>query len=258
LGKPEEILGELVRRHGRRNEVIIATKGCHVSGGEKYPRPQRYMTPELLSSDINDSLERLRDTYIDLYYLHRDDPQVPVDEIMDALHEQQRAGRIRYYAASNWWPARLDEAREYCQRKGYQGFVASQVLYNVAQLTKPMPADICVLDEPQEQWYSRTKLPVFAYTSTANGYFAKGAGGSYDNPTSAARRARAKELADRHGASPTQIALAWLRTRPFTVIPILGTTNLEHLQDALGSTVLNLTAAEAEYLKSGAQTAAVR
>ena len=209
------------------------------------------MTPELLASDIRDSLDRLQMERIDLYYLHRDEPGVPVDEIMDALHSHQQAGRIGHYAASNWFPARLEQAAAYCQRKSIPPFVASQCLYNLAQLSKPMPADICVVDAQQEQFYAKTKLPLVAYSPNANGYFAGAAhaAGSYDNPTSAGRRDRCAQLGKKLGATASQVALAYLMHQPFAVMPITGTNRVDHLQDALGAASVKLSTSDVAYLR---------
>ena len=249
-GAPERELGRLIRQHGDRANVIVCTKGCHISGGAKYPRPPRYMTAELLASDLRDSLERLQIDHIDLYYLHRDDPAVPVDEIMDALHSQQQAGRIRHYAASNWQPARLEQAADYCRRQGIAPFVASQVLYNLGQLASPMGADIAVLDNEQPAWYAKHQLPVFAYAATANGYFASESNeGSYATPTSAARRQRAATLAAELNTKPGQIALAYLMNQPFPVIPVTGTLKIDHLRDNMAAAQIRLSLQQLQFLR---------
>lgn len=251
LGAPERIVGELVRRNNDRKNVIICTKGCHISGGEKYPRPAHYMAPDLLASDITDSLERMQIDTIDLYYLHRDEPAVPVGEILDALHAEQMAGRIRHYAASNWSPERLDEAFAYCRNKGIPPFVASQVLYTLGHLTKAMPPDIKVLPAGQETWYVRSQMPLFAYSPNANGYFNDRQKGSYDNATSAARLDRCRELAANLDATPSQIALAYLMNQPFPVVAITGATKLDHLNDAIGADKVHLTQEQLRWLVQG-------
>src|SRR5438270_1594806 len=92
-GCSERALGECLRRFGGRDEIVIGTKGGHPDAGPDYPRPDRYLAPEVIATDIRDSLERLGVETIDLYYLHRDDPRVPVDEIIDMLNREIKAGR---------------------------------------------------------------------------------------------------------------------------------------------------------------------
>jgi aryl-alcohol dehydrogenase-like predicted oxidoreductase len=161
---------------------------------------------------------------------------VGVEAIMDALDEQRRAGLVRRYGASNWRAERIAEANAYAKSRGYEPFAASQILFNLGHLTNPMPADICAMDEREMAWYRESRLPVFAYSSTANGYFAAGKsdGNLYENPTSALRRERVEALARRKGATPNQIAVAWVMAQPWPVIPLLGTVNPEHLADRPG------------------------
>ena len=171
LGEPERIIGKLLRRHNDRANVVVCTKGCHPAGGDKYQRSPRFMSPEVLARDIHDSLERLQVDTIDFYFLHRDDPSIPVGEILDALHAHQQAGRIHHYAASNWTEERLDVAAAYCRSNKIPPFAASQDLYTLAHLTKSMPADIITLPAGEEAWYAKTGMPLFAYSPNANGYF---------------------------------------------------------------------------------------
>jgi aryl-alcohol dehydrogenase-like predicted oxidoreductase len=251
LGTPETLLGQFARKHDKRQDVVICTKGCHITGGPKYERPPRYMTPELLRQDLDDSLERLGTDYIDLYYLHRDDPAVPVDEIIDALNEHQRAGRIRYFAASNWRGERIRQAHDYAKRRGIKSFAASQILWNLAHLSRPMPPDICAMDDTELAFYERTRLPVFAFTPSGNGYFSGRGNTPYENDVSHARRERCRQLAKEQGATPVQIAIAYLMRHSFPGIPITGTCNVEHLNEIVGATKVTLTPEQVRWLKNG-------
>lgn len=250
-GASERALGELVRRHDKRENVVICGKGCHLSGGAQYPRPDFYMTPEVLERDLQQSLERLQTDYIDLYFLHRDDARVPVDEILDALNQHKSAGRIRHYAASNWRGERLNQAIEYSKRAGIAPFAASQILWNLGELTTPPAPDMCVMNETEMRWYQENKLPLFVYSPTANGYFSNGKTESYANEISAKRRERTLELAQKYDATPNQIALAFLMNHDFPTTPILGTHNLDHLHDALGAAKIALSPDEVSSLKNG-------
>lgn len=250
-GASERTLGELVRRHDKREDVIIGSKGCHSTGGDAYPRPERYLTPELLARDLDESLRRLNTDYIDIYYLHRDDTAVPVDEILDALQSHQNAGRIRHYAASNWRAKRLQQAHEYAMRKALSGFRASQILWNLGELSQPLAPDMCAMDETEMRYYQAASLTLFAYSSTANGYFARGDAGSYSNAISHARRERAWKLAQKRGATANQIALAWLLHHDFPTVAVVGTRDNSHLRDALGATQIELSLEEVRWLRDG-------
>ena len=135
------------------------------------------------------------------------------------------------------------------------GFIASQPQWNLA---KPNPAadpTMVFLSPADEAWHHAHNFPVVAYSAAARGYFASAgrlAANEYDNPTSRARLKRAAELAVQFGVSPNQIALAYLLSQPFPVIPILGTADREHLQDAVRATAVPLTQDQIDWLRDDA------
>ena len=257
MGISERTLGSAIRRFGGREEIVVGTKGGHPQVLPGYPRPDYYLAPEVIASDVQESLDRLGLDAIDLYYLHRDDVRIPVEEIIDALNQEVRAGRIRFLGASNWSTERIAGANAYALAHGLQGFVCSQPQFNLAEPNRPF-ADPTMqfLTVADRQWYTSTGMPVSSYSSTACGYFAthgQSASGSYGNPTSQARLGRAEQLAAEIGCTPNQVALAWLMRQPFPVIPIIGTTNLEHLRDALAAVALELSGEQVEWLEGREQ-----
>lgn len=237
----------------RWDDVVVATKGGH-PGLPGYRRTDRWLDPGRIHADIEDSLGRLRVDRIDLYYLHRDDLDLTVDEIIDALNEEIRAGTIGAIAASNWSVARLQAANDYAQARGLQGFVASQIEWSLASKRpaepKPRGDQTVVAQEQDIEFHRRSGLPLCAYASTARGFFApdsKNPSG-YDNEASRTRRERARELAAQKGCTPTQIALAWLMNQSFPCIPLTGTVSIEHLRENLGAAAVTLTDSERDYL----------
>jgi aryl-alcohol dehydrogenase-like predicted oxidoreductase len=257
LGASERALGECVRRHRDRRNIFIATKGGHPDGGSAYPRPDRYLAAEVLASDIEESLGRLRVDRIDLYYLHRDDPRVPVAEILGALNAEIGRGRIRYLGASNWSVRRMAEANAYAERHDLHGFVASQPQWSLAfPNEKPPRKDPATrfLRDADMRWQASQGLPVIPYSPTACGYFAtsgRSAKAAFDNPTSRERLKRVRSLARKLGCTPNQIALAYLLGQKFPVIPILGTTKVSHLKDALAAVDVELTPQQVAWLRKG-------
>lgn len=255
-GTSERALGEVIRRLNCRQRVIVATKGGHPAVLPKYPRPDAFLSAETIASDVADSLQRLGIEQIDLYYLHRDDPRMKVDQIIDGLNEQIERGHIRYLAASNWSAERIAQANAYALSRGKRGFVVSQPEYNLAlkNITPKSDRALRFLSDEDWQWHRRTQLPVACYSSTACGYFATGgskAAGSYDNPVSRGRLARVEQLARELGRSPNQIALAWLMNQPFAVVPIIGTTDQTHLADAMAAAEISLAADQVHWLRDG-------
>lgn len=252
-GASERALGALVRRHDRREEVVLATKGGHPAVEPGYPRPDGYLAPEVIERDVADSLEQLGVEQIDLYYLHRDDSRVPVDEIIDCLNGQIARGRLCWLGASNWSLPRLAAANAYAAARGLRGFAAMQSQWNLAQTNLVPTADPTVRAVTPEEipWYREHRFPVIPYSPTACGYFATGGQSGteqFDNPASRRRLQCAEALAMELGCSPNQVALAWLLAQEFPVVPIVGTASVAHLRDALGAVTVSLTPEQRDWL----------
>ncbi|MHB9130125.1 MAG: aldo/keto reductase [Armatimonadota bacterium] len=254
-GTSERALGEMVRRHGIRDQVVIATKGGHPAAEPAYPRPDRFISAEMVARDLDESLARLDMDHADLYYLHRDDARLPAGEIIEILNAEVRRGRIRYPGASNWRTARIAEANAYAAAHGLQGFAASQPMFNLAHREVEVGEDPTMrhLTPEDLRWHEEAQLPVVAYTSTAGGYFAATPRpeNSFDNAISRARRQRALQLAAELGCTPSQLALAFVMSQPFPAFPIIGTVDPEHLADALEAPEVSLTREQVRWLYEG-------
>lgn len=254
-GCSEREVGRIIRQLGIREQIVLATKGAHPHGGERYPRPDRYMAPEIVAQDLMESLERFQVQTVDLYYLHRDDPRVPVDEIVQALNEHVQAGNVRALGASNWSTERIAAANEYARSRGLHGFVISQMQWSLAVPNWTITADPTMryVTSADAEWYADNGIPIAAYTATAQGYFAGTRNGeaSFGNPVNAARRERARQLAQQMGVTPTQIALAWLLHQRPATIPIFMTGNPEHLRECMEAVELTLTPQQVHWLEYG-------
>jgi len=237
--------------HIARDTLILATKGAHPDL-KTMDKPR--VTPEAIAQDLDASLAHLQTDYIDLYWLHRDDPQQSVATIIDVLEAQVEAGKIRYYACSNWSMARLKQANEYAQRAGYQGFVANQPMWSMAQVNPSAFSDptLVMMNDELYGYHQQTGLAVIPYSSQAKGYYSKLAtvGASamssklleqYDNPTTRQRFGLAQEVAQRTGYTLNQIALLYLMQQPFMTIPIVGCKTLDQLQASLSALEITLT-----------------
>lgn len=241
-GSSERALGDVVRRHGDTGRVLIATKGGHPPMKD-YPHAEAYLSPDAITTDVADSLQRLGVDTVGLYYLHRDDPRVPVGEIMDTLDAHVRAGRVRAIGASNWTTDRIEAANNYARANGRAAFVANQPKLSLA-VAKPSNDPTVPRFGPEDfAWHAGQSVVVCPYSPTANGFFAtggtKGSGG-WEAGVSTARLRVAGRLAAEIGATSNQIALAWLLHQPFPVVPILGTTDEDHLNDAMGASDVRL------------------
>ena len=259
-GRSERILGKYLRENECRDDVVVATKGGHpaVPG---YRRHDEYLTPCRVAADIDDSLGRMQIDHIDLYWLHRDDPRVDVGAILDILNNEVRRGRIRCFGGSNWTSQRLAEANRYAAEHGIDGFVASQPRWSLleydamSQAERLEPGVLLHLDAADRAWHRDSQVPVVPYGPTGKGFFATGgdAAERFRNRENLARAERTQALADELGSTANQVALAWLLHQPFPVVPILGTSQVPHLEDALGAANVSLTPAQVAWLERGEQ-----
>jgi len=183
---------------------VVATKGGWNGG-----------LPEALRAEIEESLRRLRTDSIALYYLHRPDPQTPIEESLGAIKEYRDRGKIRHVGVSNVGIDEVKRARQVVP------IAAVQNHYNLSQRSSEDVVDYC----------AREGIPFLPY------FPLRGDGG----------RALA-DIAERHGASPAQIALAWLLKRSLAMLPIPGTLSLGHLKENLAALEIELSEAEFEAL----------
>jgi aryl-alcohol dehydrogenase-like predicted oxidoreductase len=249
--RSEKLIGSWMKERGSRTRVIIATKGAHPDlHAMQIPR----LSPVQIIADLDASLDHLQLDTIDLYYLHRDDPSRPVNEIIDTLFEQAQAGKIRYYGCSNWRLERIQAAQAYAASKGIPGFAAVQNLWNLAHTQAGAIGDptIVVMDEALWQYHRQANLAAIPFSSQANGLFQKLASGGPDslsrqhkamfvNPVTERRYANLQKLCTITNLTSTQVVLGYLISQPFPTIPIIGPRNLAQLQDSLTAADVKLT-----------------
>lgn len=252
-GASERAIGDWLKRRSR-DGLVIATKGCMVD--LRVGDWRNRVTPDDLASDLGESLEHLGITTIDLYWLHADNPEAPVQTIIDALIGHQKAGRIRHFGASNWTPDRIAEAQAYAKSIGHQGFVAVQPFWGLA---KPNEANRAALGYGPyyESGFAavHNDLPMIPYSSQSRGWFSKvEAGGEeslrddlrqmYDDKANPARLKAAQAIAKQHGVDTNAIVLAYLVNQPLQTIPIIGASSPEQLAESVAAVKIRLTPAE--------------
>jgi aryl-alcohol dehydrogenase-like predicted oxidoreductase len=246
-GESETIIGEWTAARGNRDSVIIATK--------VFSHPQfRGLSPKNVLAAADASLARLRTDRIDLYYAHRDDPDVPVAEAAGAFHELQVAGKIRYVGLSNYTAPRLREWLAVAAAEGFAPPVAIQPHYNLMERTAYESALAPVAAE--------FGLGVLPYYGLASGFLAgkyrsasdhagaaRQPGASrYLTPAGLAVLAALDSVAADRGVAPATVALAWLRTRPNVVAPLASARTVDQLGALLAAAALDLTADEVKAL----------
>ena len=244
----ERVLGNWLRAGGRG--ALIATKGGHYTPG--HPTVMR-LSREEIETDLDDSLRTLGLDCIDFYWLHRDDTAREIGEIIETMEGFVRAGKIRYYGASNYTAARLAAADAYAEKQGYTGFSAVSNLYSAAVRVPESVSDptLVLTRERELAYHEASGKPLIPYEATARGYFAKLAAGvplspaiaaSYDCGENRAVYEKICALAEERACSVQTAALLAARQAPFPVLPLTGVRDRVQLADVLAALAL----AEAE------------
>lgn len=262
-GDSERCIGEWMQARGNREQVVILTKGCH------HNQDRARVTPFDLAADLHDSLARLKTGYVDIYLLHRDDPEVPVGPIVEAFNEHLAAGRIRAFGGSNWSHQRLAEANAYAAARGLRGFTASSPNFGLAeQVADPWGPGCETISGPQKAdaraWYQQARMPVFAYSSLGRGLLSGrisranweqtrtlldgAATKAYAHEVNFQRLDRLHQLAAERRATVPQLALAWIRNQPLDVYALVGAANREELAGSIAGSELKLSRAECDWL----------
>jgi aryl-alcohol dehydrogenase-like predicted oxidoreductase len=255
----EKTIGRWLKSRKNRDKLILATKGAHPELATMHiPR----MSRQEIVHDLDESLKNLQTEVIDLYWLHRDGPNHPVEDIVDTLNAQVKAGKIRYFGCSNWRTERIKAAQDYAAKHGLQGFTANQMMWSLALADPDRIKDktVVVMDDEMWQYHRETGLAATPYSSQGQGLFQRMAQGKfeqmpanhrevYHSPENQRRFQRIQRLADETGFSISQIVLAYLFSQPFTTIPIVGCRTLAQLQDSLTATEVSLSPDQIYYLE---------
>ncbi|WP_370185454.1 aldo/keto reductase [Rhodococcus wratislaviensis] len=249
----EKTVGRWLSARGRR-DMVIATKGGHPD--LHHPAGPR-LDAASLRADAYASVQNLGGAPIDLYYLHRDDPARPIDDILDTMESLVAEGAIRYYAASNFSAARLTAAADCAHRTGARGFVANQLEWSLAA-PKPerVAPDLTYMDADLLTFHRTTGLPAVPYSAQAKGYFDKMRNTAalpesverYDTPDNTRTADRLHRLADQYAVEATALALRALIDCDIPTVPVIGCRTVEQLHGSWTALTIELDPTDAELL----------
>jgi aryl-alcohol dehydrogenase-like predicted oxidoreductase len=254
-GESESIIGKWLKHSGKRSKVVLATKVGMAMGEDK-----KGLSASYIRQAVEDSLRRLQTDYIDLYQSHKDDPNTPLEETLQAFGDLIDQGKVRAIGASNYSGQRLAEALEISQQKGLARYETLQPEYNLY--------DRFAYDSDLEQLCQKQGLGVISYFSLASGFLSGKYRSEADLSTSPRGQMVKKylnarglrildaldQVAKQYQATPTQIALAWLIARPSITAPIASATNLRQLDELTQAPNIELDQSSIELLnKAGEQ-----
>lgn len=240
-GRAERVVGDWIRHRGHRDDIVIITKGGHPS--LKTMNISR-LSKKDIEYDISLSLKALSVDCIDIYCYHRDDVNRPVPELIETMESLVKAGKIQYYACSNWTTERMRQADEYCTKMGYRGFVMNQALFNYgSDSMKPFPDPTMITADAGMLRYhtQNTGNVLTAYMSLCSAFFhilnAKGEQAVKESPYytkgNLELMIHIKKLMSKYNTDITQVLLGYILTREPQMLALMSSDSIEQLNTAL-------------------------
>lgn len=264
-GASERTIGKWLNKTGMRDKAVIGTKGGHPDLNQMNIPKVSYRDLEI---HLTQSLERLGIDAVDIYWLHRDEPSIPVSEILEILNSFINKRQIKAIGASNWSLTRLKEAQVYAKKHGLHGFCASQTGWSLASIQNAAQIDPTrVYMTPSIfNYHNDNHFPVVAYSSQAAGFFVKeplrrsGQTGfsqidwlskHYYCDDNFQRYDRSKRIGRKYSCQPNDIALSYIFSQPFPAYAIVGARNSQQVKNSCASSRIQLTPNDLHYLEFG-------
>lgn len=269
-GQSELILARWMQSRGIKPEqIVLLTKGAHPT-----PQVSKRVTPQDITTDLTESLERLGVESIDLYVLHRDNPDIPVGEIVDVLNKHHRAGKIKAFGGSNWSVERIQAANDYAKAHDLTPFTISSPNFSLAEQFKPpWPGCSSISGESNagaRAWYAAQNMALITWSSGAGGFFSgrftrdnldsdafkngwdESTINAYAYEANFQRLERAQKMAADKGVSTFQLALAYVVNQPsLNIFAITGGRTSEEILANAAVFEIPLTQEECDWLNEG-------
>lgn len=253
FGESERVTGNVLRHFGaKRENVVIATK---VRGEMSNDVNDRGLSRKHIMDGIDNSLKRLQMDYVDLYQIHRWDYNTPIEETMEALNDVVRAGKARYIGASSMFAWQFMKAQHIAEMNGWTKFVSMQNHYNLVYREEEREMIPLCVD---------SGIGLIPWSPMARGFFARNRKGGaetsrlktdgffkelYNRDDDFLVADRAAEVAKERGVSASQIALAWVLSKPYISAPIIGSSKETHLDEAIAALDIKLSEDEVKRLE---------
>lgn len=255
----EKTIRDWMAARGTASEMKIITKGGHPDMRDAH---WSRLDRKNLEHDIMTSLAVLNVDKVAGFLLHRDDERVPVEEIMDVLDDIYRRGYADFIGVSNWTSERIAKANNYAREKGQVLISASSVLWNIGKLEKTNLQDDTqvYMDEKEYSCYLENRIPVFAYSSQAVGYFSKYLSGQklsgvrarkMDTEENRSRAERMRKICEKYDVSPSAICLAYIACNRADGYPIFSCSSTQQMEEVIQAFELDISDADIEYIIKG-------
>lgn len=261
-GQADEALGRWLKsRRIDRDSVALVLKGCFPADSKQMHISR--LSPQDIAGDLEDALSAVGTDHADLYLLHRDNPRLPVDEIMITLDRLVREGKTRAVGCSNWTIGRIIEANEFAAANGLAPLVVCQIHFSLAQTTAAQTKDVThvPMSDVEFGWYKESGFPIMGFGPQGRGYFHRRLNGIaptdgdkryYDYiPENRRRAERLGRLAKEIGQSPASILLAYSRDNKLNSEPLAAFSSAAQMDDAYAALTFKLTPEQVRFLETG-------
>lgn len=259
--RSEQVIGHWLQARGNPEDILIVTKGGH-PWLEDMKRPR--LDPASLAADLDASRKSLGRDVIDLYFLHRDDPDQPVAQMMENLEALRSKGHIRWYGLSNWRADRIAEAAEWSKQHN-GGLRSVQNRWSLAQFNPDGSPDLTMaaVDADTVKLVRRHDLTLMAYAAMAKGFFTKLSPGTdiqtlpdkvrryFINDINLKRAEAVWKIAAHRAVAPSEIVLAWLLNQNMPVYPVVSFSSLRQIEEAMSAAAIVLSQEEMAALSAG-------
>ena len=263
-GLAERVLGNWMAKRGNREELTVLSKCGDLKNGIVH------LDSRVIEEELAQSLKELRTDHIDVYLLHRDDPNTSIPEYMETLNRAYDAGKIRCFGVSNWTVERIREANDYAAAHGLQGFSVSSPHYSLAEQVRDPWGGNCVTvagdsKEADRKWYTEQNMPVIAYSTLSRGFFSgkfkagdmEGAKLALDPPaqkgylceSNMQRLARAEILAKRDGCTVAEINMRYIFATEMNFFAVCATGSAARMRQNISASRNPLCAADVAFLE---------
>lgn len=260
-GMADESMGRWIKsRRIDRSSLCLVMKGCHPDLKTMYiPR----LSPAEIAGDLEASLKAAGTDYADLYLLHRDNPHLPVDDIMITLDRLVREGKTRAVGVSNWTIGRIIEANNFAEANGLNKLSLCQIHFSLAVTTAAQTKDVThvPMSDVEFGWYKESGFPIMGFGPQGRGYFHRKLNGIAMNPgdvryydmipENSRRAERLGKLSGAIGHSPASILMAYSRDNALASVPLAGASTIAQLDDAYDALNYTLTPGQIRYLETG-------
>ncbi|MEO1770975.1 aldo/keto reductase [Candidatus Enterococcus ferrettii] len=261
-GKAEIVITKWLEKRGNRDQLLLVNKACHHYVDEnnvQFPDESR-VGADYITEDLEYSLKNMSVDHFDMYIMHRDNEEVPVEELMDCFEQHRLEGKIVTYGVSNWSVNRIKEADDYCKEKGYLGLSINSPSFTLADINKPRWYRSVYVDADYVKKNNEMGITVMSWGAQGAGFFVplwkdmdadapRDIKEAFFTENNFKKLARVKEVAKIRGVEPINIALAYVLNDRFDVFASIGPRNKKELLSSLKAQNVHLASEEIAYLE---------